>query len=303
MLWQPLIYKITQLLIIMLLGYILVKSGIVKTKDSLILSKLSLYLFMPAVIINAFNIDITPETVRNLMLAFLSAFLIHIVLLIIDALLKRLFKSTSAERASIMYSNVGNLLVPIVTCVLGEEWIIYSCAYLIVQIIFLFTHGVRLFSTAEKISIRKIVFNVNIITVFVCGVLLLTGIRLPPFVADITSSVGSMLAPSGMIIAGMVAAQIDFRKALGNKKIYFVVLLRLVICPLIVLVLVKGFLSVFDNCKEILLICYLASMTPAASTVMQFAQIYKQDEELSVMYNVATTLLCIVSMPVLVALF
>ena len=60
--------------------------------------------------------------------------------------------------------NAGNLIVPIVTYVLGEEWVIYSSAFLIVQLVFLWTHGVRLFSD-DKLSIKKIILNVNMIAV------------------------------------------------------------------------------------------------------------------------------------------
>ena len=302
---QLLIYKILQLFVIMIFGYILVKTGIVKSQDSLILSKLSLYLFMPAVIINAFNMEITSNIIRGLILAFVTAILIHIILFVIDLLCKKLFKCTNVERASIMYSNAGNLIVPIVAYILGEEWIIYSCAYLIVQIVFLWTHGVRLFSGKEKPGIKKIILNVNIITVFICLIMLIFGLKLPGFVSDITSSLGNMLAPAGMIIAGMLAAGIDFKKILTNKRIYFVATFRLIICPLIIMALIKGILLIteIENADKILLISYLATITPSASTVMQFAQLYNQDADLSVMYNVVTTILCIISMPLLVALF
>ena len=101
----------------MILGFVLVKAKLVKSEDSSVLSKLSLYLFMPAVIINAFNVEMTNDIVRGLIVAFFVAVLIHIVLLMLDCILKKYFKTTNVERASIMYSNAGNLIVPIVTYV------------------------------------------------------------------------------------------------------------------------------------------------------------------------------------------
>lgn len=304
MIAQLLLYKIIQFFFIMILGFVIVKAKLAKSEDSTVLSKLSLYLFMPAVIINAFNIEITDDIIRGLIIAFLVAILIHIVLLLLDFILKKYFKTTNVERASIMYSNAGNLIVPIVTYVLGEEWLIYSSAYLIVQLVFLWTHGVRLFSD-KKLSLKRILLNVNMIAVIFGFVMLLSGLRLPSFIHEITSSLGAMLAPAGMIIAGMLAASVDFRKMLKNKRLYFVLVSRLVICPIIIMFLLKGILLVvtIPNIETIMLISYLASITPTASTVMQFSQIYGNDSYYATAINAVTTVGCIITMPLLILLF
>lgn len=301
---QLLLYKILQLFIIMLLGFILVKTGIVKSKDSLILSKLSLYVFMPAVIINSFSIDFSDDVINGLMLAFIIAFLIHIILFIIDLTIKRFFKAMCVERASVMYSNAGNLIIPIVAFVFGEEWVVYSSAYLIVQLVFLWTHGVRLFSENEKFHIKKILLNVNIIAVFVGFIVMISGIKFPAFTKDIFSSLGGMMAPTGMIVSGMLAAEINFKKALKNKRLYFVTFLRLIACPIIIMLFLKVFLmfAEVNNASNIMLIAYLASITPSASTITQFAQIYEKDAEYSVVINAVTTILGVITMPLAIML-
>ncbi len=304
MIAQLLLYKIFQLFLIMILGFVLVKAKLVKSEDSMVLSKLSLYLFMPAVIINAFNVEMTNDIVRGLIIAFFAAVLIHIVLLVLDCILKKHFKATSVERASIMYSNAGNLIVPLVSYVLGEEWLIYSSAFLIVQLVFLWTHGVRLFSD-KKISLKKILLNINMLAVITGFVIMLLGLRLPNFVGEITSSLGSMLAPTGMIIAGMLAASVDFGKMLKNKRLYVVMVARLVICPVIIMFLLKGILLIVEipNVDTVMLISYLASITPTASTVMQFSQIYGKDSYYATAINTVTTIGCIITMPLLIMFF
>ena len=235
---------------------------------------------------------------------FLLAVLIHIVLLLVDYILKRCFKATKVERASVMYSNSGNLIVPIVTYVMGEEWLIYSSAFLIVQLVFFWTHGVRLFSD-EKVSIKKILLNINVIAVVVGFVMLFSGIRLHNFVSEITSSLGAMVAPVGMIIAGMLAANVDFGKMLRNKRLYFVLLGRLIVCPAIIMFLMKIILPVvgITNIHTIMLISYFASITPTAATVMQFSQIHGKDFDYATAINVVTTIGCVISMPLLILIF
>ena len=301
---QLLLYKIIQLFLIMTLGFVLVKVKLVKSEDSMVLSKLSLYLFMPAVIINAFNVEMTDDIVKGLIFAFLTAILIHFVLLVLDCILKKYFNPTSVERASIMYSNAGNLIVPIVTYVLGEEWLIYSSAYLIVQLVFLWTHGVKLFSD-QKISLKKILLNINMLAVFAGFIIMISGLRLPDFICEITSSLGAMLAPAGMIIAGMLAASVDFKKMLKIRRLYLVMIARLVLCPIIVMFLLKciSLIVRVPDIDTIMLISYLASITPAASTVMQFSQIYGKDSYYATAINAITTIGCIITMPLLILFF
>lgn len=58
--------QIIELFIMILMGFIIVKAGIVKDEDSKVLSKIVLYLIIPCVIINAFQVDYTSKTVRGL---------------------------------------------------------------------------------------------------------------------------------------------------------------------------------------------------------------------------------------------
>lgn len=304
MITELLIYKILQLFIMMIIGYTIAKCKIVNPGDSLILSKISLYLLMPSAIINAFDFERSDGLLNSLMFAFLAAIVVHIILLLLDLLYGKFIDKSPVERASAMYSNAGNLIIPIVSFVLGDEWVIFSTAFLTVQLAFLWSHGVRLFSKGEKFSLKKVLFNVNIIAIVIGIVLMLTGLRLPTFVKDITSSFGGMLGPVAMLIAGIVAAKIDLKKVLSDKRIYRVIATRMVIYPIIILGVLKLLaLCPVENADKILLISFLASITPSASTVMQFAQIHDEDAEYATAINILTTILCILTMPLFVMLF
>lgn len=301
---QLLLSKALQFFIMMIFGFILVKAKVVKSEDSAVLSKLSLWLFMPAVIINAFNMDITDDVITGLGIAFLVAILIHAVFLILDFVFKKFFKSTQVERASIMYPNSGNIIVPMVAYIFGEEWVIYSSAYIIVQQVFMWTHGVGLFS-GGKFSLKKILLNVNVIAILIGFVLMIFRFRLPAFAGEIVSDFGSMLAPAGMIIAGMLAAEVDFKKMLQNKRLYFVTFSRLVACPVTILILLKCIMPLFSfpDTKTVMSISFLASTAPQAATVMLLSQLYGKDSRYATAINAVTTVGCIVTMPLLVGLF
>ena len=49
--------QIAELFLMILMGYIIVKTGLLKGEDSKVISKIVLYLVIPCVIINAFQVD------------------------------------------------------------------------------------------------------------------------------------------------------------------------------------------------------------------------------------------------------
>ena len=81
-------------------------------------------------------------------------------------------------------------------------------------------------------------------------------------------------------------------------------MIRMVFYPLVMLGVLKffSFLPVPDI-ENVLLISFLASITPSATTVLQFAQIHDQDAEYATAINILTTIVCVVTMPLFVALF
>ena len=110
MISQLLIYKILPLVCMMVVGFIIAKLKIVKTKDSIIFSKLSLYVLMPSAILNAFNFKLSDSVVSGIGIAFLAAIVIHALLYLLDLLYGRFVSKSPVERASVMYSNAGNLI-------------------------------------------------------------------------------------------------------------------------------------------------------------------------------------------------
>ena len=56
-----LVKQILELFLMILMGYIIVKTGLLKDEDSKVLSTLVLYLIVPCVILNAFQVDYTPK--------------------------------------------------------------------------------------------------------------------------------------------------------------------------------------------------------------------------------------------------
>ena len=283
--------QIIQLFLMIFMGFLIVKAKLLNSKDSKILSIIVLYLIIPCVIINAFQVDYTPQTVKGLLIAV--------------SILGRVFHLNEVEVASIYYSNSGNLIVPIVMFILGKEWVLYGCVFMSVQLVFIWTHCKKIISRESTYDWRKIVLNINMISIAIGIVLFLTRIHLPEDINSTLSAVGGMIGPASMIVTGMLFAGMDFKQIFASKRVYFVTFLRLIVVPAIALVLIKfSYLaSLSSNGPKIMLIVFLAIITPSASTVTQMCQVYGNDSQYASAINVVTTLLAIITMPLMVMLF
>lgn len=297
--------QIIQLFLMIFMGFLIVKAKLLNSEDSKILSIIVLYLIIPCVIINAFQVDYTPQTVKGLLIALAGSVMTQVILLIVVSILGRVFHLNEVEVASIYYSNSGNLIVPIVMFILGKEWVLYGCVFMSVQLVFIWTHCKKIISQESAYDWRKIVLNINMISIAIGIVLFLTRIHLPEDINSTLSAVGGMIGPASMIVTGMLFARMDFKQIFASKRVYFVTFLRLIVVPTIALVLIKfSYLaSLSSNGPKIMLIVFLAIITPSASTVTQMCQVYGNDSQYASAINVVTTLLAIITMPLMVMLF
>ncbi|WP_448775601.1 AEC family transporter [Blautia sp.] len=297
--------EIIKLFVIMFMGYTVVKAGLMKSSESKSVSVIMVYLVIPCVILNAFQVEYTPDVQKGLLLACAAAVAVHILFLLLTAILKKPLHLDVIERATIIYSNAGILVIPLVQELLGQEYVIYSSAYIAVQLILIWTHCKNMLCEEDKLEWKKVLLNVNIISIIAGVVLFIFRIQLPSGAQDVLNMMNNMIGPLGMLLAGMVIAEVPLKTVFTRKRIYLSAALRLFIYPVFVFGLMKviqTFASIQDS-KQILLTVYLASITPACATVTSMAQLYDKDAAYSSSLYVLTTLLSIATMPVMVGLF
>ena len=191
--------QIVQLFLCIVLGWLLVRLHLLKPEDSRVLSKVCLYLVTPCVIINAFQLQRTPELLQGLALSLGAAIGIHALFVIATALLRPL-RLTPVEQASLIYTNSGNLIIPLVTAVLGPEWVIYCSMFQLVQQFPMWSHCRIILSGDRNVSLKKILLNVNIISVFVGVLLFLLNLPLPTVIAGTMKSIASTIGPLSCLL-------------------------------------------------------------------------------------------------------
>ena len=309
----PLVSKILSLLVLVGAGVVLVKTKLLKKEDSVALSKISVFLLSPCVIVSSFSMKVDGKAGQSLLLCFSYAILANFLFLFLGTLLRKPLHLSPVEEMSLEYTNCGNFVLPMVASVLGEEYLLYVSAYITVYNLLVWTHGIHLFQgkaeqTKEERSkenaFLKILFNPNILAILFGVFLFFTKVSLPAPISLAISDLGKMIGPISMLITGIVLGSMSFKKIVSYRRIYMVTAFRLLFFPFIYLLLISvlsridGFL---DN-PVLFLVTFLSAMAPAAANVSQFAILYGKEEEYASCINIFTTLCTIISMPILVYL-
>lgn len=297
--------QIAKLFILVLLGWCIVKAGILKSEDSRVLSMILLYIITPCVTISNFQIQRTAETAQRMLFSFGCAVVMNGLCLLLGHLAVKPFRLDRMEAASVMYPNATNLIIPLVSAVFGTEWVMYVTIFGAVQVMLVWTHGRILLSGKRNISLRDVLGNVNVLSIAVGLLLFLTRIPLPGIVQEAFSMAGSTIGPVAMLIIGMLMAGIDMKRLRAYGGIWRPVLLRLVIVPLLLVLAAKcsGAAGLVPDGEMLLLISLLSAIAPSANIVPQFCQMFGGDAQYAGLINTVTLLLCIITMPLMVLCF
>ena len=289
----------------LLVGVLLVRLGIVEQKTGSSLSRIVLYVVLPCSIICTFQNAQQYELKKELIFVFIVAICCNLLLILLPYPIKRWLKLTAVEQASLSYPNCGEILIPLVVAVLSEEMSVYCCAFMIVQICCLFTHGVALLSGQGEVKIKAIFLNPNVIAIILAFLMFFLGIRLPFFLNDAIEGFKGMLLPACMLVIGIAIGNSDFKVLLSNKRAYLICFLRLIVIPLIVLLIIKisGVAYVLENAKNIILIVFMATASSSAATVANIAQSYNNDAQNAGLINVMSILFLIITLPIMVILY
>lgn len=300
-----LMQQICQLFIMIFFGYLLVKSKTLKSEDSKVLSRVALFVVSPCAILTSFMIEFTPDKLFGLGIAVLGALIVHLIFIPLTTLLSKIFGFTPIEKATIIYSNSGNLIIPLVGALLGKEWVLYTSGYMMVQTVLMWTHAKSLVCNERNYELKKIFLNVNVIAVSVGIVFFLLQVQLPSLVITTIDRVGSMIGPLAMIVIGMLIGQMNLKDIFIEKRTYLISFMRLIVYPLIIILIFKltGLTTLSSDANQIFMITVLAASAPAAATITQFAQLYNKHPGYASVMNVMSVIFSIITMPLLIMLY
>lgn len=286
--------QVMSLFAMMSVGWVFGRLGKVDRTGTKQMTTILLYVVTPCVVLNSMLVERTTEILMALAVAgILSAVMYGIQ---VAGSLCLFWKHPPGRRAvrrlGCTYGNVGFMGLPLIQMVLGEQAVIYLPANMAIQNLFIWTHGVTMMS--GKPSMKRAIVNPAMPSFLVGLGLLLTGIRPPDLVSTVMDFFAGLNTPLAMIVLGVQMANADVISAFRRLDLYWVAFLKLLVFPALFIILLYPLRLPF------LVYCTLviAMATPAAAYVSIFAQMFDGEEEDAVQIVVLTTLLSIVTLPV-----
>ncbi|MBQ2966825.1 MAG: AEC family transporter [Clostridia bacterium] len=262
------------------------------------LTNILLSIVTPCVLIQSYQAKVyTPALATGL----LWGALFSVISILASTLLSQLiFRKEPTNRYRInrfaaVYSNCGFMAIPLLQAVLGADGVFYGSSYLAMFTLLYWTVGVYVFTEdIRSLSLKNVVLNIGVIATVVSITLFMTEIKLPSLVMQPIAFMAGLNTPLAMIILGSYLAGVKFKEIIKNGSLYIVSFLRLLVYPLLSL----GICMLLKLDTGVAQAIMISSACPTAAVTTLFAVRFKLDAEYSAQIVSATTLLSIITIPI-----
>ncbi len=292
--------NVLTLFLLMGVGVVCAKTKLFSDGAVKALANLVLYIATPCVIIKSCIREFDPAMLWGFLTVVAVAAVNHALLIL---LAKVVFRDKEENRRRVLrcatvFSNAGYMAIPLQQAILGDVGVFYCAAYVIVFNVFLWTYGLAEMSGESRLSAKKILLNPGVIGVVVGLALFVLPIPVPGLIADGIGHLAALNTPVPMLIVGYYLAQTDLVAALKDGGGWLCIGLRLVVTPLLAL----GALLLCGVRGDLLTACMICVATPVATACTMFATRFDRNPRLSVNLVSLSTLLSVVTLPLMVAL-
>ena len=149
------------------------------------------------------------------------------------------------------------------------------------------------------LEIVKKIFNIGVIASIAAMLLYFLQAPVPSFLQAFITNLGNLTAPLSMMIIGASLAQMPLKELFLDKKLLLFSLVKLLLLPAVWMIMVNRVAE-----QEILRgVCLVMMATPAGSMTAMLAQQYGGDYETASRGVALTTVLSVITMPLLAAVF
>ncbi len=287
------------MLILILIGAISCKVGIISKESNKHLSRFVLEVVNPAVIFMSYQTELKAELVRNLLLTFvLSAAAIGIMAAAAYLLIRpKPERKTEIERFSSIYSNCGFMGIPLVNALFGMEGVFYLTAFITVFNLAVWTHGVLLITGEKDVkSVLKVLRSPTMIAIGLGLLAFFLRLRLPEIPAKALGYIADLNTPLAMVVSGVTISETSLLSIVKQSGVYRVCCLKLILLPFILSV-ISVFIPVAPEVKLTVLVA--AAAPPAAMCTLLCIRCGKDSVYSSEIFT-AGTILSVISLPLVI---
>lgn len=280
-------------------GYLLRRKLLLPEQTGIVLSKLEVYLFLPALCFRTMANNFRPQVILEQGSMILISLAIITLTFLLSRLLASFFTADRDIREVYSYSftipNLGYLGYPLVLALFGELMLFRYMVYAIPYQIFIYTIGAYLLNPNRSWTFRSFA-NPSMIALFLGIAAGLSGMRIPAVFMETLDLAAGCMAPVAMLLTGFVLGAFQPGRLLMNLKAHVASWIRLLALPLAVFIVLR--LLRIDP-ETVLLAVVLLAMPFGLNTVI-FSQSNGGDSAEGAQLCFVSHLYSLVTVPVII---
>ena len=290
-------YQVVIMFLLAGIGALMFRSGKISLEGSKSIGSILVNLSLPAVIINGFLVERTPERITGLLLSALLA-AVTLALAILAAWV--CFRKDPIAKFAAAFSNPGFFGIPIILSCLDNGAIFYIAAYVAFLNLLQWSYGVSLLTGAtENITPKRLLTAPFVIAIEIGAFFFLTGFPVPGILAKAVTHLANLNTPLAMFATGVYLAQTDPKKMVRKAVLYKVSVVKLLVVPLLAMVMLALLPKAYFDLKLTLLI---AAACPTGTNIAVYAQLHDRDFGYAVETVAVTTILSLLTLPLITQL-
>ena len=312
---MTIVITMTKLIATMFLGILLNKVGILDDRTSRKISQLIIQVTNPLLIVASVSAA-QGEDSGTVVSLLITGVVLYAVTPVLGYALARAFRVPKGQRAlymgAIVFANTGFMGYPVVQALYGNAAIFYtSILHMPFNFLFFTLQMALMRKSAEAEGQTDVletdrnpgrrlrnIFNNGVIASLIALVLFFTGWPLPQVVGDTVAFIGNTTMPLSMLAIGSSIGAYRLKDRLGEKRAYGFTAIRRMICPLVMILIMRPFVS--D--PVILGIMTITVGMPIASLLAMGAAPYDNQRKTAAVLVAFSTLCSMISIPVLTML-
>ncbi len=319
-----LIYNVALLFIMMIPGVLMKKCRLSTDSFGKGISNLVLYIAQPALTFVAYLRPYDEKILINSLYVFIFSIVLHGLFAVVAVNFYKKAPDSMQRmlRFATVFSNVAFMGIPLIAAVLEADYpgsTVYALIYSVTFNVFLWSLGVKFctdgrdknendvndyIETKKKVFPWKAITHPTTIASLIGLIFFILPIEgyVPELAEEAFVMLKNLVAPLSMLVIGLRLPDMSFKGVLKDKDMYIFLVLRHIALPLLSLGLLKlvGLITPIDPAVEMVIVILAAA--PAATSATMFAEKYDCDSVYVSRLVTVSTLLSIITIPLILLL-
>ncbi len=292
-------FQMLALLLMIGTGYLITKRGMMDEHTNGQISKMIVNVFNPLLFLASAANSIGMVSVGTMFLISMIAMGMFVFFIVVGMLLTPFFDRNPDQRKlfqmMFVFSNLGFIGIPVVSSILGSEYVVYVTEFLVVYNIVFYTYGMMVMDERFSVSSLKAMVNPGTICCVLAMGIIGFEIQLPDFIKTAVTYLGNAASPLALVLVGFTLAHSDLRKIFGKFQLYLFSFVKLLVLPLLMLPVLR----LITDDAAVISVCMLMFGMPVGNMTLILGNERGIDGTMCSAAIILSTVLCVFTVPIL----